>query len=492
MKVAIVFPPLKSKLGTALLSQNRQFQWTKAGTIVYPVIPASAATLLQSQGHQVTWLDAIAEKWDYQTWVDKLKECSPDLILIETKTPVVKQHWHTINQLKKEFPQLTIVLCGDHVTAFPEESFENSEVDFILTGGHFDLTLSNLVDHIENNKTLKGGVWYRQGKKLKNSGKFEAKFNLDKLPLIDRDLSRWQQYAYNNGNFKYKPGTYTMAGRDCWWRREGGCTFCSWTSIFPQFSFRSVDNFLDEIGHLIDLGVKEVFDDTGTFMVGDWLHQFCRGMIDRGYHQKVVMGCNMRFGTLTKKDYTLMARANFRFLLYGLESANQKTIKKLNKGTRIDTIEDELEMIQKINKKQRTHLEPHVTCMIGYPWETKADAKKTIDFTKNLSKKGLVDSLQATIVIPYPGTKLFDQADKNDWLLTKDWDRYDMDLPVLKTDMTDQEIVKLTQSIYASFITPQFIYKKISSIRSINDLKFFIESVFKFLGRLIDFHPRQA
>ena len=42
------------------------------------------------------------------------------------------------------------------------------------------------------------------------SGGFELKHDLNTLPRIDRELTRWKLYAYANGNFKYTPGTYTM------------------------------------------------------------------------------------------------------------------------------------------------------------------------------------------------------------------------------------------------------------------------------------------
>ncbi|MCG2692466.1 radical SAM protein, partial [Microgenomates group bacterium] len=392
MKICIGYPPLKSKKGTPLLSQNRQFQWFKSPTYIYPVIPASAATLLQSQGHQVVWLDGIAENWTYDQWFDRLKAAQPDLLFMETKTPVIKQHWQIIKNLKREEPNLRIVLAGDHVTALPKETLKNCPVDFLISGGHYDLSLLSITNSITK-KCYKGPSFVT-------------------LPFIDRNLTKWHLYAYKNGNFKATPGTYTMAGRDCWWRQNGGCSFCSWTTLFPNFSVRTPKSLLDEIGQLIDLGIKEVFDDTGTFMVGDWLTKFCRGMIKRGYNKKIIFGCNLRFGVLTQKDYKLMAKANFRFLLFGLESANQATLDRLNKGIKIDQVEPELKNI----KAAGGQLEPHVTCMVGYPWETLSDAQNTVNFTKNLFKKSLISSLQATIIIPYPGTRLLKQAKKNHWL----------------------------------------------------------------------------
>jgi len=58
-----------------------------------------------------------------------------DLILIETKTPVVKRRWRIIEELKEELPGVRVALAGDHVTALPLESFRNSPVDYVLTGG---------------------------------------------------------------------------------------------------------------------------------------------------------------------------------------------------------------------------------------------------------------------------------------------------------------------------------------------------------------------
>ena len=48
--------------------------------------------------------------------------------------------------------------------------------------------------------------------------------------------------------------------------------------------------------------------------------------------------------------------------------------------------------------------------MVGYPWETKKDAEETINFAREMFRKGYLDTLQATIVVPYPGTPMFEEA----------------------------------------------------------------------------------
>lgn len=482
MKIAISFPPLESKKGTPLLTQNRQFQWFNNPTYIYPVIPAYAATLLAQNGHEVFWDDGIAEELSYDQWGKRLFEQKPDLIVIETKTPVIKRHWQIINELKVKSPKLKTVLMGDHVTALPKESLEKSATDFVIQGGDYDFILLNLVNHLAGKEELKGGIWFRQNNEIKSSGLYSLRENsLDDLPMIDRQLTKWRLYAYKNGNFKYTPGSYMMSARDCWW---GHCTFCSWTTMFPGNSYRarSAAKALDEVGLLIDLGIKEIMEDSGTLPIGDWLEEFCHGMIERSYNKKVKIDCNMRINAISDlKTWQLMKKAGFRLILFGLESANQKTLKRINKNLKVDEIETNLKLCKQAG------LEPHITAMVGYPWESKADAQKTIDLAKKLFKNGHVDTLQATIVIPYPGTPLYDYCLKNNLLNFTDYERFDQREQVMKSSLSTEDVKKLTQSLYKSFLSPKFIFKKIISIRSIRDLNFLWKAASKLWGHLTDF-----
>ncbi len=482
MKIAISFPPIESTKGVPLLTQNRQFQWFNNPTYIYPVIPAYAATLLKQNSYEIFWDDAIAENLSYEKWLKRIITEKPDLIAIETKTPVIKRHWQIINELKIKNPKFKIVLMGDHVTALPNESMLNSQVDFVIQGGDFDFILLSIANQLSGCGEFENGVWYRKNQKIKNTGLYSFHgHSLDNLPMIDRNLTKWQLYAYKNGNFKYQPGAYMMSGRDCWW---GKCSFCSWTTLFPGRSFRvrSVKNALDEVGHLISSGVKEIMEDSGTLPVGRWLEEFCHGLIARGYNKKIKISCNMRINAIKNLEtWRLMKQAGFRLILFGLESANQKTLNRINKNLKVEEIENSLKLCKIAG------LEPHITAMIGYPWETKKDAQKTICLAKNLFKKGYIDTLQATIVIPYPGTPLYKYCKKNNLLNFIDYDRFDQREQVMKSELTTKDVKELSQELYKSFITPKFIFKKIINIKSFNDLKFFWRAGLKIWGHLTDF-----
>lgn len=486
MKIAISYPPLESDKGVALLSQNRQFQWFNNPTFIYPMVPASAASLLQSMGHEVVWDDAIAEQKGEAEWLKWYAGAGLDMIAFESKTPTIKKHWRLIGEMKRLSPKTIVVLMGDHVTGFPEESLENSEADYVLTGGDFDFSLRDLVNHLDRGDKIGPGTYHRENGAIVNSGFYSLVNDLNELPLIDRDLTKWKLYAYKNGNFKYLPGTYTMVGRDCWW---GHCTFCSWTVMFPgqKFRTRTAESLLEEVDILVNkYGVREIFDDTGTLPVGEWLHEFAEGLIKRGLHKKVRFGHNMRFNYLSKEDYQLMGKAGFRFILYGLESANQSTLKRLAKNMKTETIADELRW------SKNAGLAPHITTMIGYPWESKEEARNTIEFAKKMFRTGCVDTLQATVIMPYAGTPLYKEAERNGWLLTKDWDEYDMRQPILKSPLTPEDTLALTQDLYRSFISPQFIMNKLMNIRTWEDVQFIGRGAQYVLGHLTDFNLGQV
>src|SRR5450756_1274035 len=95
MKVAVSYPPLgDSRYPT--LGQNRQFQWFHNPSFIYPMVPAWAATMLKEMGHDVIWNDAIAMRWKANDFWEFIAKERPDLIVLETKTPVVKKHWEII------------------------------------------------------------------------------------------------------------------------------------------------------------------------------------------------------------------------------------------------------------------------------------------------------------------------------------------------------------------------------------------------------------
>jgi len=64
------------------------------------------------------------------------------------------------------------------------------------------------------------------------------------------------------------------------------------------------------------------------------------------------------------------------------------------------------------------------------------------------------------IIESYPGTRLCDEALENGWFRVdpKDYDRFDMTEPILKTvDMELEEVLRICDDIYKVFLSPKYV-----------------------------------
>ena len=437
---------------------------------------------MKKLGHEVLFLDGIAAELTEEEFERRLDGFLPELIVLETKTPVVKYHWRWI---AAHNGKAKTVLVGDHPTALPEESMSACPVDYILTGGDWDFLLENLVESGFNPSKFEPGIWYREAGTAKNTGRFQLNHDLNSAPWIDRDLVDWRLYAEKNGNFRRTPGTYIMAGRDCW---HAKCTFCSWTTLYPKYRTRRAKDVVDEIAMLAEkYGVREIMDDSGSFPAGEWLKEFCNEMIARGLNKKLRIDCNMRFGRLGFEDYKLMRKAGFRLVLFGVESANQSTLDRYVKALKVEDVEKGAAWASKAG------LDVHLTFMFGHPWEGKDEIANTVRLARKLLAKGHASTLQCTMTIPYPGTPLFRELKESGGLTTLDWSQYDMRRQIMITpNVTEEEIKRAISEVYKGFLQPAALWHRFTTTRTLFDFPFYYRGLRSLIGHLLDFRPRSS
>jgi radical SAM superfamily enzyme YgiQ (UPF0313 family) len=212
-----------------------------------------------------------------------------------------------------------------------------------------------------------------------------GRYDFLSLPRPDRVLTnafdkRYQVY----GNYKYHPATHMMSAHGCW---HGKCTFC--VENKDEYKVRDVRDVISELWMCHLLGFKEVFDDSATFPTGKWLESFCiRKSMDMRL-KRIVFGCNLRIED--EPDWAMLKFANFRMVLIGVESANQRTLNRIGKGTKAD------EIIPFFKRASEQGLEPHCAVMFGYPWESEAEERNTLDLVHYLLRKGYAKTAQASL-----------------------------------------------------------------------------------------------
>ncbi|MDP6933617.1 MAG: radical SAM protein [Myxococcota bacterium] len=477
----VTYPPMESPKGSPMLTQNRQFQWFNEPSYLYPCVPASAATYLQHLGHQVLWNDCIAEHRDWSQFERLLRDFSPELVAMETKSPVVRRHWEIVRRIKKLVPGVKCVLMGDHIAGNPVETMEQSSVDYCITGGDYDFSLASLARHLTEGTELGTGFYSRADDGTwTTTGPYKDEGHLEDLPFVDRDLTN--AHLYFEKWKKRLPFMWTMAGRDC---PYGRCTFCSWTVTYPTFRTVSPEHLCDEMEMLVERhGAREIFDDTGALPTGHWLTRLCTEMIDRKLNEKVIFDCNFRFDYFTEKNVHLMKKAGFRKLILGIESASERTIDILDKKLTREQI------VEGCRMASMAGLQPHLTLMVGYPWETREDAYETLRLARYLMHNGLAHHLQATVVMPYPGTPLFDLCQRNGWIrfASDAYERYDMTEPAcVLTDMNPEEVVRMAGQFYKLYLHPKFLMHQLQHLDSLEDLDYMIRGARAIWGHIKDF-----
>ena len=131
-------------------------------------------------------------------------------------------------------------------------------------------------------------------------------------------------------------------------------------------------------------------------------------------------------------------------LLFGVESANQDTLDRINKGVRCDDI-------IYVRKAAEAGLEPHVAVMFGYPWETDKDSIRTLTLVHHLLKHGYAKTAQASF-FTMPGV------------------------------VSNESQRKYIKQIYGVAKSPTFWLNKITDIKNTDDLKYLWRSIKKGVG----------
>ncbi len=249
------------------------------------------------------------------------------------------------------------------------------------------------------------------------------------LPKPDRVFTKAKEYT--SGNYKYLPGTHILSASGCW---HGKCSFC--VEQGKPYELRPVEDVISEIEECKRLGFKECFDDSATFPVGNWADSFWGTLIER--NNKTPIGCNMR---IVDADFMQMKAGGCRMLLVGVESINQATLDKIQKGTHAEEIEPTLKKISEAG------LSAHLTCMLGYPFETDEDSIRTLKFIWRMLRKGYAETAQASFYSPTGSTQV-------EHIISNESQR------------------KYINKLYYIGFSPQYWFHRLRGIRDINDIKY--------------------
>jgi len=330
--------------------------------------------------------------YSYKNLIKKIKRFKPDYIGIPMMTYDYMNHYIFIDELKKAFSRIKIIMGGPHVALFGEKIMEQCSGVDILVIGEGERTIVE----IAKNKPLRkiDNLIYRQGKKVIRTKSGEYIQDLDKLPF--------PKYK------KFKIGKYQgnmipiISSRGC----PYSCTYCAaHLSVGKKVRARSAKNVVDEIEYWYKKGYMlfNFYDDNFTFYK-ERVYEICDEIEKRGLKGLNLDGGNdVRADTI---DYALLKRmkeVGWTALSIGVEAASDKMLKIIKKGEDIKTIEKAI--------KNATDLGYSTTLyfIIGFPRQTVKDIEETF----KLAIKYPVSNVYLYPIIPYPGTEMFEEIKRN-------------------------------------------------------------------------------
>ncbi len=460
MKILVLNPP--SRIIKNVVRDLLYGCWCRGkrigGTTFPPLNLLYVATVLRETGHTVDLVDACGEQKTIAEISKNIKEY--DVVVISTSTMSFNEDASVLLELKKHNTKLISIVFGSHPSFSPAYSLAKDGVDIVVIKEP-EFIIRDVICNLEKKdnswKEVKG-IGYKGNGRIVIKEDYPFIENLDELPFPDRRMLP-RKVDYFNPLVKKMPYTTMLTSRGC----PGRCSFCTVPSFYGgKIRSRSLDNILNELQIVQNLGYKEVFfrDETFTFYKQRNV-KLCQEIIKK--NMDLTWICNARIGTIDKEIMRLMKKAGCHLIKIGVESGVQQILDNLQKGIK-------LEMTRKtFTWAHEVGMDIHAHVMLCSPGETMETINQTINFVKKIKPTAVTFG----ICTPYPGTMLFSEVSQKhpeikdgsvcslDKIHTKAFFNEDF------TSLTKQELEKSVKRAYRSFyLRPVYFLKWLKIIKN--------------------------
>jgi len=392
-------------------------------------------------------VDAPVQKLDLTACLEIAKGF--DMVVMYTSTPTLTIDIETARRIKEAKPGIITVLTGPHVTILPEESLKAGKgaID-IVCRGEFDYSTRELCEGRDWEK-VDGISFIRDGKTVHTPDRPPIE-DLDALPFVApvyrRDLPISE---YVIPHFK-SPYVSIYSSRGC----PSKCIYCLWPQTFSgqRMRTRSPQNVYEEVKWIVDNipEMRELSFDDDTFTANrEHARQVAKLLKPLGISWTINARANCDYETLK-----IMREAGLRHVVVGYESGNNQILQNIKKGiTREQAI--------KFTKDCKSlGLSIHGAFIMGLPGETRETIRETIEFAKKLD----LNSIQASLASPYPGTEFYTLAREQGWIASDDFidDTGHQKCVINYPNLTNAEIFNSVEEFYDKFyFRPRYILRSI-------------------------------
>ena len=406
-----------------------------------PIWASMLANHVRTKGHSVKILDCEAERMNYVSAATLIKDINPRIICFvvygqqpSAGTQNMTGAVATADEIKKIYPESTIVFIGPHVSALPVETMENEASIDIVCQNEGVFAISNLISsdlRTENLNKIKGIAFRENGHIILNPPerivkKEELQTELpglawDLLP----DVSKYRTagwHSWTNDSEKSPFGAiYTSLG--CPFK----CSFCMINIINRTDSSPGVSSadsnihrwwnpefMIKEFDKMAELGIKNVKIADELFVLNPrHFIKICELLIERDYGFNI--WAYSRIDTCKPKYLDILKKAGVNWLGLGIENPNQVLRKEIHK----DGFK-EVKIYDIMNSIKNAGINIGANYIFGLPMDTKESMQETLDF----ALENVAEMSNMYTAMAYPGSPLHIMAKRDGIELPSSYEGY--------------------------------------------------------------------
>jgi len=390
---------------------QRRVEHTSLISVVPPLELAYCAALVRNRSPavDVSILDANVLGIDEGKHEQRIREYDPDVLVFWAATFSINTVRRLVSALSD--PDMTTILAGPHGTALPQGVMSEIGGLDIVIRGEPEVTVARVVEAVESGRPLSEvrGIHFRKDGAVIGTDDRPGIEDIDTLPFPARDLLQNDLYSSPYSSRV----TALRTTRGC----PGKCRFCdSHLLVGHRVRTRSPESVADEIEecvHNYGTDYFAILDHTFT-VKRSFVKAVCKEVIARRLNRRIRWVCNTRVDMLSDEMLALMRRAGCLQIGIGIESGDNARLSAVKKGITEDQIKGAI-------KRIRSHgiLAMGYT-IIGFSSDTAED----LDRTREKIFRFDPHILQLAFATPLPGTALREEAEKEDRILSDDWDDY--------------------------------------------------------------------
>jgi anaerobic magnesium-protoporphyrin IX monomethyl ester cyclase len=410
----------------------------------YGVIQLAAYLKEQLSNIHLEVLDCNAERVDWKNLEQRISMFKPDVVACASLATcnayaVVK----TLETAKRVYPSALTVTGGQHFSATAKDSLQQyPEIDVIVRG-EGEQTLTELIKSQQVKASFRNiqDISYRQGKKIIHNPIRTQIENLEDLPFPGYHLvkANMPKYHFSIMGGENNPYALIEGARGC----DHQCTFCTqWRHWQACWRVKSAKRIADEMAFCIqEFGSKFIWLTDDNFGAGRRPAEIAEEIISRQLPEDVSWFVQARCDDIIRNKEALprLRKSGLNWVLLGVENSNTQTLESFKKGITPADAKFAVRLLQD------NGIFAHAMVIIG----SRKDTHQTIVQLKEFANDLDPDFIMFGILTPFPGTEIYAEAERNGWIMDRNWSHYDMIHAIMPTETLSP--IEVQEELYGCY-----------------------------------------